>query len=359
MRKYYFFTVIATACCVLSTKESLAQDSTKVKSLLNTVGYDVPSSPAFELLPNKPSEVTHLSTGKDIVTSASNFIDNGKLKAGAAFDIRPGAYFAGNLHAYQTNFVNRLLFSSVFSMGTASESSKNSDVYIGAGLRIPLIDNGDPRCSREFIAAVDTAFIRAERRHHPMHNPETDNERQLRQAQIDREANLDSIYKRFTADHWNSLRWEIGLGYSDRAASGYFRTDSLFKDRAGIWTAVGLPINIKGQPIGQLTISGNTAWASPQQDTSENNRSLIGARAKFFIANGLALSGEYARIWSRHADHSYDEQWGHLAVVAEISVPKIGGYFSLGYGGDSAHRTDSSNKFSFSYAFYTDRMIKK
>lgn len=359
MKKKCFIAIMVTFCYLLSTKNSLAQDSTKVKSLLNTVGYDVPSSPAFELLPNKPSEVTHLSTGKDIVTSVNNFIDNGKLKAGAAFDIRPGAYFAGNLHAYQSSMVSRLLFSSVFSVGTASESTKNSDVYIGAGLRIPLVDLGDPRRSREFIAAVDTAFIRAERRHHPMHINETDNEKKLRFAQIDKEANLDSIYKRFTADHWNALRWDIGLGVSDRAASGYLRSDSLFKDRAGIWTAVGLPININHQPIGQITISGNTAWASPQQDTSENNRSLIGARAKFFIANGFALSGEYARIWSRHANHSYNEDWGHLAVVAEISVPKIGGYFGLGYGGDSSHRTDSGNKFSFSYAFYTDRMIKK
>jgi hypothetical protein len=352
MKKIIF---IFVAIVILDNCAARAQDSTKINSLLNEVPYEVPSSPAFELLPNKPSEVTHLTTPKDLAANFSSFVDGGKLKSGAAVDIRPFAYAVGSLNEYQSKPLKQILWRSVFSLGTASESKTNSDIYIAAGLRIPIIDAGDPRANKKYLNDLEDAYNNATQANPPPLN-ETYDDYKTRSAKIAKAANLDSIRTAFTNTHWNAWRWDVGIGAAERAASGYLKTDSLFGDRVGIWTAVGIPLP---SHIGQLTVSGNTAWINAPTDTSENNRNVIGARAQFFLTSWLSASGEYARIFSNYSNTQLDERWNHLAIVAEFKVPVLGGWCSLAYGGDSPHRTDSGTKFSFNYAIYTDRMIKK
>jgi hypothetical protein len=54
-----------------------------------------------------------------------------------------------------------VLYRTVFSVGTASESTKNSDVFVGFGLRIPIIDKGDPRADKKYIKDLEYAYIKA------------------------------------------------------------------------------------------------------------------------------------------------------------------------------------------------------
>jgi len=338
---------------VLTWQNARSQDSTKIKNILNQVNYGVPASPAFELLPNKPSEVTHLASVHDISASINNFVDGGKLKSGAAFDIRPFAYAAGSLKHYQKSGLSRVLWRSVFSLGTASESKNSSDVYIGAGLRIPIIDKSDPRSHADYVSNLEAAYYKA---YNDLKNPPFGQTAAEHQKTVDEFAKSQDIKKLrddFAKQYWNAFRWDVGIGASNRAASGFLKTDSLFKDRIGLWTAFGLPI-----PKGQLTISANTAWIKAKADTGETNRNVFGARARFFVASWLSASGEYAKIHSLRNTVSYNESWDHLAIVVEFKIPKLGGWFGLAYGGDSAHRTDTGTKFSFNYAIYTDNLIK-
>jgi hypothetical protein len=332
-----------------------AQDSTAIKKILGEVTYGVPSSPAFELLPNKPSEVTHLSSASDITAHISNFISAGKLQTGAAFDIRPFAYSVGSLTEYQQQSLKRVLWRSVFSLGTASENQTSSDVYIGAGLRIPIIDNGDIRADPRYTTLLEAYQLQSLGKYPQPEFGETSAHYMSRVAQLKDLTDMKKLRDSLIQNNWNAFRLDVGIGGSERAASGFIKSDSLFKDRAGLWLAFGVPITRKGQ----LTVSGNTAWINAKADTAENNRSIIGARARFFITDGLALSGEYARIYARHGLSIYSENWNHLAIVAEFKIPYLGGWGGLAYGGDSSHRTDSGAKFTFNYAFYTDRMIKK
>ncbi|WP_439695832.1 hypothetical protein ACFGVS_23655 [Mucilaginibacter sp. AW1-7] len=171
-------------------------------------------------------------------------------------------------------------------------------------------------------------------------------------------AEVQKIRDEFANDTWNATRWDIGLGASDRAASGYLKGDSLFKDRIGLWTAAGFPFPFLKNK-GQITISSNSAWASHQSDTTERQRYVASARARFFLCESFALSWEYSRIYSKYAHSGLNENWGHLAVVAEFKIPKLGGWFSPAYGGDSEHWTDKSAKFAINYAVYTDKLIKR
>ncbi len=332
------------------------QDSLKIRNLMTEVNYGVPSSPAFELLPGKPSEVTHLSSPHDISASFGNFVDGNKLRLGAAVDARPFAYLCSSLDQYAKHYLRQLLWRTTFAAGTTTGSENKNDVFIGLGLRVSIVDEGDPRKDKIYIKNLDDAYIKALFTIAPT-NPNTETAADF-QKRLDEAANAPEVQKirdDFNEKNWNALRWDLGVGVSDRAANGYLKADSIFKDRVGVWTALGYPLG----KFGQLTFSGNTAWVSHKSDTTERNRSVIGTRVRFFLGSSLSLSGEYARIFSSYANHGYDENWGHLAIVAEVKVPKLGGWLGLAYGGDSAHRTDSGTKFSINYAIYTDRLIKK
>lgn len=356
--KKYFLRVCITSLLfsIFSSILARAQDTTKISKLLNDVTYGVPSSPAFELLPNKPSEITHLGTPSDITAHISDFIDGGKLKAGAAFDIRPFAYAVGNLDQYQDkkNWFKRILWRTVFSAGTASESTTNSDVFIGLGLRIPLIDGGDPRSDAVYTKTLDDAYLAGINKL----QPDLDEPAVAFQNRLDKLKDQDNIKKiraAFINKSFNAWRWDIGVGASERAASGFLKTDSLFADRIGLWTAASKGFG----GVFQITVSANTAWAKAASDTNENHRSVAGARLKCFIDENWSISGEYAKIYSNYANHALNENWNHLAIVLEVKDPLLKGWVGLGYGGDSSHRSDPSSKFTFNYAFYTDRIIKK
>lgn len=56
------------------------------------------------------------------------------------------------------NWLKRVLWRTVFSAGTASESKINSDVFIGVSLRIPLIDGGDPRADPGYTKTLEDAI---------------------------------------------------------------------------------------------------------------------------------------------------------------------------------------------------------
>lgn len=331
------------------------QDSTKIKALLNEVNYGVPSSPAFELLPNKPSEVTHLTSAKDIAAHASTFVNGGKLQAGVAVDARPFASLIGSLTEYQKHPFKQILWRSVVSVGTASETQQNSDVYLGAGLRIPLIDKGDLRSDPRYTDLLEAYQLLATGTYPVPEIGETGDHYQARVAQLKDFHNMKKLRDSLLMTKWNAFRLDIGLAGSERAASGYLKSDSLYKDRLGVWLAVGLPVT----KLGQVTVSGNTAWINKVSDTSEVSRSVVGARARFFITDGLSFSGEYARIYSLNAVSTYNENWNHFAVVVEFKIPLLGGWASLAYGGDSHHRTDQDAKFALTYAIYSDRIIKR
>ena len=284
-----------------------------------------------------------------------SFVSGSKLQSGVAIDARPLAWLVRGLTDYQQHPAKQILWRSVFSLGTASASQQSNDVYIGAGLRIPLIDKGNLRADPRYTTLLEAYQLQALGKYPQPEFGETVEQYEARIAPLKDLKDMKTLRDSLLAAHWNAFRLDIGMAASEQAASGYLRGDSLFKDRAGVWLAVGMPVT----KIGQLTISGNSAWTHALADTGETNRSIAGARARFFITDGLALSGEYARIYSQHGVSSYSENWNHMALVVEFKIPLLGGWASVAYGGDSHHRTDTGAKFALNYAVYTDRLLKK
>jgi hypothetical protein len=335
-----------------------SQDSKKVEKLVNQVSYGVPTSPAFELLPAKPSEVSSLVTPHDITTNITNVISSGKLKTGFAFDLRPFAYNIGSLREYQkpSSGLKRVMWRSVFSVGTMPESEGGNDVFLAVGLRIPIVDGSDPRANANYINKLEEAYIKAQNTDSlPNLTSFNLDSAQKRADEIEDDSSMKEIKDIFLKDSWNKPKWDIGIAASTRAENGDFGPGSLAKDRIGLWTAAGLGIT----KYFQVTIAAKSALINTKSDTLESIRHTAGVRTRFFLDKRVALSVEYARIWSGYENTSLNESWSHLGMVLELKVPGLGSWVALGYGGESARRTNATSAFVFSYSVSADQILKR
>ncbi len=345
---------------IVPQPELMAQ-SGKPEELVNAVGYSVPTSPAFELLPNKPSEVSNLVTPKDILAIVPTFVHKGKVKTGVAADVRPFSYLVGSLAKYQKSPVSRVFWRTVVSVGTAPDPNQNNDAFLSTGIRMTLIDRGDPRANKVYTDSLAGAYARSLVRQGPPPFGITPEQQQARHEAAIKAA--DSLRSKFIKDCWNKFRLDIGYGYMARALNSSYHSDSLKGNRWGFWMALGGGIGKK-----DTWFRDNVQWngtvkvtriISTPTEKSETGRYVAGGRARFFISPKVAFSVETAQIWSEYRKATnLNETWTHFAAIAEINIPALGGWLTLGYGGDTAHRTAADSKFSFSYAVATNRIIK-
>lgn len=324
------------------------------EELANAISYGVPVSPAFELLPGKPSEITNIVTPKDLYATVPSFISNGKLKTGVSADFRPFAYSVGSLTEYQQKPWKQALWRTVLAVGTAPDVTGN-DSFLSAGLRMSIIDRGDPRANKEYTDKLSSAYAQGILSAGPPSFTITQD--QLKARSQAGSAAAEKVRQQLSRQTWNKFKVDVGAAYMLRAKNGSYLSDSLSSNRWGVWAASGLPLG----DAGQLTITGKASQLIRVADEqAETGRYVVGTRARFYVSDRFALSGEAARLWSTYGNSpNLSESWTHFAVIAEINVPLLGGWLNLAYGGDSAHRTGATDKFSFSYAVAANRMLKK
>lgn len=330
---------------------------TTPEELVNNIGYSVPVSPAFELLPSKPSEVSSIVTPKDVYATVPSFVSNGKLKTGISADIRPFSSFINtSLTDYQGKKKwKQALWRTVLAVGTAPDPTNNNDAFLSAGLRISVIDMGDPRANKEYTDRLTKAYADGIASLGPPSFTMT--VEQLKERSKTGSAAADVERQKLTKETWNKLKVDMGAAYMLRAKSSSYLPDSLKGNRWGGWAAAAFGLG----KITQINFTGKaTSIVQVTDDTKETNRYVAGTRARFFVCDKFAISAEVAKIWSTYGKMTtLSESWTHFAVIAEVNVPVLGGWLNLAYGGDSSHRTASDSKFSFSYAVATNRIMKK
>lgn len=328
-----------------------AQESDRIAALISAISYGVPKSPAFELLPERASEVTNIVTPHDASTNITNIFDGRRLRTGVAFDGRPFSFSVGSLQEYRANPLKQILWRTVLSFGTAPASN---DVFCSAGLRLPLIDLGDSRANKKYVDRLEEAYANAlAKLDRPRFDapPEAFLQRSLQASKM-----TEPVRDSLAQAAWNALKVDAGVAFMLRAQSGDILPDSLGMNRWGIWVATGLPL----WKIGQLTVCGKTSWISTDSSQQETDRRLLGARARFFITKSIAASIEGAKIWSIYQNRpELDESWNHFAALIELQVPVVGGWLGIVYGGDTSRREKPDAKLSFNYAVSMNRLIKK
>ncbi len=325
-----------------------------ILGMIQPFHFGVPTSPAFTLLPEQPEEVPHVVTPGDFQGVLKTWFDGNKLKTGAAFDARPFVRSAGDLRSYAADWRRAALFRTVLSAGTSLAQKGSDDVLVAVGIRIPLIDRGDPRgdlAHQNTMGEVYNARLTA-RVQPGLEVPDTVLLARSRIAAAS--AAVDTVRTRYAAEHWNALKLDVGLAGSVRTAGDEPRADSLEGRQGGVWSALSLPL----ERFGQLTFSGKALWSRADTATDQTGSYTAGARARLFASDRFAFSAEAASIWGRYDDGDLDDRWTHLGIAAEWYVPELKGWIGAGYGGDTGRRDKPDARFSLRYAFYRDRVLK-
>lgn len=331
----------------------------EVAAVLTPDLFAVPDAPAFELLPNKPSEVTHLAEPTDFSAHIDAWHNGDQLVAGVALDARPFVNNGGSLSDYQNSNGRRMLFRTILSAGTAKAVTGPTNVLAALGLRVPIFDGGDPRADSSEQSRLATAYNKAKELvgepAFPVSPVSPDTKRRT-----DSMANviLDSLRAAYAAKHWNAVRFVIGLAGSALVQSAALTPDSVTTQAGGAWAALAFPLGQVGGPL-QVTIAGKESWSRPDTVGGETRRASAGVSLLAHLGNAFALSAEYSYVSSVHRQAPQaNDQWSHLALLSEWYIASIKGWLGVSYGGDSGRAANHANQFGLHYAIYHDRILK-
>jgi hypothetical protein len=160
-----FLTFIQFAVPQIGASQTPASTTTSKDCVQTSVSCDLnatvteivaPDSPAFTVLGLSPNNVAKPNSPAALAASVlSAFDDNGHFQSGAAIDVVPflvlraksyslGQYTDKGAHAYAIRVMSRTSVSFATTKGT---SSPDTSIRMATGVRISLLDLGDPRAA--------------------------------------------------------------------------------------------------------------------------------------------------------------------------------------------------------------------
>ncbi|HEX8209669.1 MAG TPA: hypothetical protein VF584_05740 [Longimicrobium sp.] len=249
----------------------------------------VPESPAFIFLNASPTKVTRPGATRDFGASLINGInDEGKVQQGFALEATPIGVVPGfnlTLPEYR-KWPNFVAANAQLSLGTVRAAADSASTDLAVGLRLTLLDQGDPLLNQTFTTELG-AQLRKCTAIDP-NKPDDENEKAIA-------ACADSVtseaYGTWTKAHWNARRVAIGVAGGTRLEqSSLSETDGL---GAQFWAVAANPIGTRAQIIGQLT-GGRRTFGT---DTVASTRITYGAR----LVGGSATFNGFAELVGEHS----------------------------------------------------------
>jgi hypothetical protein len=157
MKKIFFAILIASVYSVCS----FGQTDTTLRFPLNKmkVNFAVPDIPAFKSLGIEPSKILRPSTPEALSVIIPQFMNNGNVVLPSSFALEASPALLINAHKKELPTLNtfikqRALNSLRISLATGKDSTKSQPnaMKLGLGLRLSLINKGDLKYDKGFIA---------------------------------------------------------------------------------------------------------------------------------------------------------------------------------------------------------------
>ena len=261
----------------------------------------VPESPAFIFLGASPTRVTRPGATRDFAAALLTGVDDqGKAQNGfaleaTAIDIIPGVNVSLPRYRRWENFVAA---NTQLSIGTARSAGDSASTDLALGVRVTLLDQGDPMLYDSFTVPVG-----AKLRECTNVNPDLPDDRVEATIQACSDSVMAAEYRDWTRKHWNARRVAVGGATGTRLVNSAFdETDGL---GAQLWLVGANPVGSAGQAIGQLTYRHRT----PVGDSAVQNLFSYGLRMIFgsptfngfgevIGENPSGTDGERRTLWS-------------------------------------------------------------
>jgi hypothetical protein len=208
--------------------------------------FAVPESPAFKFLNFAPASVTRPNTPRDFVAALANGIDeHGHVQQGISLEVTPAYLIPGlgvGLKEYQTNFFKRLLSNAQLSVATVRASGDTAATDLGIGLRLNVLDNGDPMRDSAYVNQLGAAMLACA----PAPPDFKPSLTCLGEA-------ADKLRLPYLKAHWNSTRFTVAF------ATGLRFDQSQVSETSALgwngWAGLTAPIGTAGQMIGYFAFT--------------------------------------------------------------------------------------------------------
>jgi hypothetical protein len=210
-------------------------------------GFAVPESPAFTFLNFAPATVTRPNTPRDFVAALANGIDeSGHVRQGISLEVTPAYLIPGlgvGLREYQRSFFKRLLSNAQLSVATVRASGDTAATDLGLGLRLTVLDNGDPMRDSAYVNQLGAAMLACPASTPPDFKPSLTC---LGEA-------ADKLRLPYLKSHWNSTRLTMAF------ATGLRFDQSQVSKTSPVgwngWAALTAPLGTGGQMIGYFAFT--------------------------------------------------------------------------------------------------------
>jgi hypothetical protein len=326
---------LATAACDLNATE---------------VEIAPPDSPAFTVLGLNPTNISRPTTVSAIVADALNaFDDNGHFQSGTAINTAPflvfaaksyslGEYGESSLKAYFVRLLSRSSLSFATVKGT---STPDTSIRLASGLRVGLIDLGDPRASfHKCVGEINTGAINPSNPNAPLSDTVLSAIKACRAAK----------------PAWNATSLTIAGAPAWISTDG--STSNLKRNGGGAWVSFAYGIKDKAQIIanarretGQSVVPASTSQTSSSTSSAPafvlQDSTIAGGSVKFGRGdfNGI-VSGLYIGKRTNGIADSYPEFGFGLERKLGTGV-----YLELNYRYDVGSRSASGVLTSLKWSF--------
>lgn len=201
----------------------------------------IPDSPAFTFLRLSPSRISRPGSTRDLALELLNgFDEEGRVRQGFALEISPSYVFSTggiSLKEYQENDGKYVLENLRLSLGTVRTAGDSAATDFALGLRLKLLDRGDPMRNRAFTQRVGDLLLQA------LPSPEAGPDAEPDSVALGRE--LRQHRTGWTRAHWNAYRLEMAGVAGMRLANS--EIDRGRFSGAAAWIAGSIPFGDFGQ----------------------------------------------------------------------------------------------------------------
>ena len=263
--------------------------------------YAVPDMPAAAFLGTTPATITRPATARDFLLGLASGVDeHGQARQGFALEASPSAIVPGfgvSLDAYRAPGFNPryLLANLLVSLGAARAAGDTAPTTLAYGIRLTLLDRGDPMRDPAFLEALGDSIARCRPRTPIPGIPRADRPtaldpltRDLLAERHDRAVHcMDShtrkLARRYARAHWNASSVSIAYAGGERLSRGSFARRRHAGDRA--WATGALRVGAVAQMLLYADWTHDRGDAAPHAFTAFTYGTRVNVGSE--LANGF------------------------------------------------------------------------
>jgi hypothetical protein len=278
--------VAATAHAQPDAGHAAAGDSVRSTAAAQNSIFAVPESPAFTYLGMSPTRIARPTTARDLGVQLLDGVDSlGRSVQGFAIEVTPWLLRPAwqiTLDDYRKSRLKYMFANLQMSLGTVKTSGDSASTDMAFGLRVTLIDHGDPMLSKEYEDGLVKIL-----KNGPSPDVVLDDHR-MAEFNAAKSAKIGALRQQWLRERWNAARLVLAGATGLRLLES--QLDRSYGLGGGVWMSGAAPVSGWGQLLGMVQWNYRRALgASPKQ-------SLLSYGAR--INAGSERANAYAEVVS-------------------------------------------------------------